>query len=84
MYFKDGPFIAIFVYSAENNKDYKTAELAIEVTPSSRPPSSLEQLKSLSDDDYVLEVNGWLVKVIRDAYISEREFIEKYGKNRVP
>lgn len=34
IYFKDGPFIAIFFYSTEGNKDYKTAELTIEVAPS--------------------------------------------------
>ncbi|MEM2960171.1 MAG: hypothetical protein QXU67_01040, partial [Candidatus Bathyarchaeia archaeon] len=58
IYFKDGPFIAILVYSAEGNKDYKTAELTIEVSPSGLPPSSLDALKSMSDGyDSVLEIN---------------------------
>jgi len=84
VYFKDGPFIAIVVYSAEGDKDYKTAELTIEITPSGLPPSSLEELKSISGDDYVLEINGWLVRIKKDAYVFEREFIKKYRTNRAP
>lgn len=85
IYFKDGPFIAILVYSAEGNKDYKTAELAIEISPSGLPPSSLEQLKSISPDyDYVLEINRWLVRIKKDAYIGSEELRRKYGKDRAP
>jgi hypothetical protein len=82
VYFKDGPFIAIVVYSAEGNKDYKTAELTIEISPSSLPPSSLEELKSISTHDYVLEVNGWPVGIKKDAHVFEEEFIKKYKTNR--
>ncbi|MEM2849340.1 MAG: hypothetical protein QXI36_03585 [Candidatus Bathyarchaeia archaeon] len=85
IYFKDGPFIAIFVYGAEGNKDYKTAELCIEISPSGLPPSSLAQLKSISPDyDYVLEINKWLVRVKKDAYIGSEELRRKYGRDRAP
>ena len=33
IYLKESLFIAIVVYSAESNKDYKTAELTIEIAP---------------------------------------------------
>ena len=33
IYLKDGPFIVIVVYSAEDIVDYKTAELVIQITP---------------------------------------------------
>ncbi|MBS7611127.1 hypothetical protein KEJ27_02780 [Candidatus Bathyarchaeota archaeon] len=49
------------------------------------PPSSLEELKSISNDyDYVLGINNWLVRIKKGAYVFEREFIKKYGKNRMP
>ncbi|RLI28670.1 hypothetical protein DRO58_01635 [Candidatus Bathyarchaeota archaeon] len=84
IYLKDAPFIAILVYSAGGDRDYKTAELTIEIAPSSYPPSSLDQLKSwIGEDEEALEVNGWLARVTRNAYIHDRAFTWKYGTDRV-
>ncbi|MEM1569627.1 MAG: hypothetical protein QXM89_03260 [Candidatus Bathyarchaeia archaeon] len=85
IYLKDGPFIAIFVYSSEDNKDYRTAELCIEISPSGLPPLLLEELKSISPGyEYVLKINNWLVRVEKDAYIGSEELRRKYGKDRAP
>ena len=48
IYLKDGPFVAILVYSAEGNKDYKTAELTIEIIPTSDTPT-LNELESRAE-----------------------------------
>ncbi|MFX0199407.1 MAG: hypothetical protein ACFFCW_25070 [Candidatus Hodarchaeota archaeon] len=82
IYLKDGPFIAIVVYSAEGNKDYKTAELTIEFTPTSTPPT-YEQLRAWaeeSEDEMALEINGWPVRVLEKAATGgDKEHWEKYG-----
>ena len=86
IYLKDGPFIAIMVYSAEGNKDYKTAELAIEITPSLSPPT-YEQLRTWAEKPELkdvgaqaLEINGWPVMVYERAGTGgDEEHVAKYG-----
>lgn len=82
IYLKDGPFIAMVVYSAENNKDYKTAEFVIQIAPSESSPT-YDSLKSEADkSEYrtALEINGWPVLVDDKADSGgEAEFREKYG-----
>lgn len=84
IYLKESPFIAIVVYSAEDNKDYKTAELTIQLA--SLPPEFIptyDQLLSQVEDsefESALEINGWPVKVNEKANSGgDPEFREKYG-----
>ena len=84
IYLKEAPFIAIVVYSAEGNKDYKTAELRIQLTLISLEfIPTYDQLKSQvenSEFESALEINGWPVKVNEEASSGgDPEFREKYG-----
>jgi len=82
IYLKDSPFIAIAVYSAEGNKDYKTAELTIQITPSTSSPTYNEIVSQIENSEYeiALEINGWPVLVNEKAYVgSDKETREKYG-----
>ena len=84
IYLKEAPFIVIVVYSAEGNKDYKTAELGIQLTPiSSELIPTYDQLKSQVEDsefESALEINGWPVKVNKKADSGgDFEFRDKYG-----
>ena len=79
-------FIAIVVYSAEGNKDYKTAELGIEIVPSLLPPT-YEQLQTWAEKPELknsmaqaLVINGWPVMVYERAYTGgHEERRAKYG-----
>ena len=62
--------MAIIAYSAENNKDYKTVELTIEIWPIEMPPTL----------ETALEVNGLTVLINEKAFSGgESEFTQKYG-----
>jgi len=82
IYLKDGPFIAIVVYSAEGNKDYKTAELGIQITPSDSPPTYNELVSIANESEYkmALEINDWPVLIDERKFITTNEdFKKKYG-----
>jgi len=86
IYVREDEFLAIIVYSVEDNKDYKTAELTIEISPSLQTPT-LDELKSWAEDsehEKALEINGWPVWVNEKAYIGVEERREKYGKEYAP
>ncbi len=61
IYLKESPFIAIVVYSAESNKDYKTAELTIEIAPVDLKwiptYSELQSEAAESQDKTAMEIN---------------------------
>lgn len=81
-YLKETPFIAIVVYSAEGNKDYKTAELAIEIAPSPCSPTYEELVAQTENSEYetALMINGWPVLVNEHASAGgNEEFRQKYG-----
>ena len=83
IYLKDSPFIAITVYSAENNNDYKTAELTIQITPSSLSPTYNELVSQTENSEYetALQVNGWPVLINEKAYAgADSETRDKYGE----
>jgi len=83
IYLKENPFIAIVVYSAENNKDYKTAELTIQITVANSIPIYNELLSNVENPEYekVYEINGWPIFVYERASSgSESSFIAKYGE----
>ena len=53
------------VYSAEANKDYKTAELTIQISPATSIPTCNELLSNINNPEFekVFEINGWPVLV---------------------
>lgn len=82
IYLKDNPFLGILTYSSEGNKDFKTAELTIQISPSGDQPSliELESIAKNSSDITVLEVNDWSVLVNEKAYAGgDEETREKFG-----
>ncbi len=82
IYLKDGPFIAMVVYSAESNIDYKSAEFIIQIVQSESSPT-YDHLKSKADKSEfktALEINNWPVLLDEKADSGgEAEFREKYG-----
>lgn len=81
IYLREDNFIAILVYSAEGIKDFKTAELVIEIKPTSDTPTT-EELASqgLNEHEQVLEINGWPVYINSKAFGDSSERTrEKYG-----
>jgi len=87
IYVRENEFLAIIVYSAEGNKDYRTAELGIEIAKLLHTPT-IDELKScVKDPEYerVLEINGWPVRVNERAYIGGNAvWEERYGKEYAP
>jgi len=84
IYLKEGPFIAMVVYSAEGNKDYKTAELVIEIAPTEMEMvPTYEQLRTWAEVSVykkALEINGWPVKVNERASTGgDEKHVAKYG-----
>ena len=84
IYLRDNSFLAIVVYSAEGNKDYKTAELGIQISPSlpEFTPTYEELVSEVETSEYktALEINNWPVLVNERAdWGGNRESREKYG-----
>ena len=82
IYLKESPFIAIVVYSAEGNNDYKTAELIIQISPEGSPPtySDLESIATRNFFTIAVEINSWPVLVNEKAYTGgEVETRKKWG-----
>lgn len=82
IYLKDSPFIAIVVYSAEGNMDYKTAELVIQISPAGSPPtySELESIAESMLFTIAVEINSWPVLVNEKASTGgEVETRKKWG-----
>ena len=88
IYLKEGPFIAIVVYSAEGNKDYKTAELTFEIVPTEvEMVPTYAQLQSRAENPeakelkaQALEINGWPVMIYARASTGSIEVRRaKYG-----
>lgn len=83
IYLKESPFIAIIVYSAESNKDYKTAELTIQISTSISIPTLNELSSNIQNPEFekVFEINGWPVLINERASSGgELSFIAKYGE----
>lgn len=83
IYLKESPFIAIIVYSAESNKDYKTAELTIQISPSISIPTLNDLSSNIQNPEFekVFEIKGWPVLINERASSgSELSFIAKYGE----
>ena len=83
IYLKESPFIAIVVYSAESNKDYKTAELTIQISPATSIPTYEELSSNIENPEFekAFEINGWPVLVNERASSGgDSSFIAKYGE----
>jgi len=79
-------FIAIVVYSAELNKDYKTAELTYQISIATTIPTYEELSQNIQDPtkETVYVINGWLMLLNEEACSGgESSFIEKYGEYTV-
>ncbi len=78
IYLKANPFIAIIVYSAEGNKDYKTAEFGIEIVRLGKDYTpTYEELYSQFDkteDVTVLKINNWSAIVRENVHIGTQEY----------
>jgi hypothetical protein len=76
IYLKESPFIAILVYSSVGNKDYKSAELTLEIAPTDPKwiPTftDLQSEAEKSQDKTALQINSWSVLIQENA--------EAYGK----
>jgi len=84
IYLRDSSFLAIVVYSAEGNKDYKTAELGIQISPSLPEiiPTYAELVSEAEASEYktALEINNWPVLINERAdWGGNEESREKYG-----
>ena len=75
-------FISIVVYSAEGNKDYKTAELGIQITLGARP--TYKQMQAWTEKSKyvtVLRINDWPVRLNERASTGgNEERRAKYGE----
>ena len=83
IYLKESPFIAIVVYSAESNKDYKTAELGIQISRAKSIPTYNELSSNIINAEFekAFEINGWPVLVYERASSGgESSFIAKHGE----
>jgi hypothetical protein len=78
MYLRESPFVVIFVFSAEDNKDYKTAELTFEISPSELPPTYNELVSQTENKEFetALKINNWPILINEKAYADS----EKYGE----
>ncbi len=86
IYLKKSPFIAIVVYSTDSNKDYKTAELTIQISYATQIPTCDELVSNIQNGEFekVYEINNWPVLVNEKASSgSEASFIAKYGEYTV-
>lgn len=84
IYLKESPFIAIVVYSADGIKDYKSAELTIEIAPVDPKwiptYSELQSEAAESQDKTAMEINTWPVMIHENADVGgNSEKREKYG-----
>ncbi len=83
IYLKEKPFIAIVVYSADSNKDYKTAELTIQISPATSIPTYNELSSNIKNPEFekAFEINSWPVLVNERASSGgDSSFIAKYGE----
>ncbi len=83
IYLKESPFIAIVVYSAESNKDYKTAELTVQVSIAHHLPDYDELVSNIQnpETEKALEINSWPLVVHEKASSGgESSFVAKWGE----
>ena len=82
IYLRDDSFLAIVVYSANGNKDYRIAELGIQISPSEFSPTYDELRSEAETSEYktALEINSWPVLINEKADWGGNEASkEKYG-----
>jgi len=83
IYLKESPFIAIVVFSADGNKDYKTSEFGIEIAPVNPQwvptYSEFQSEAEKSPDKTAMEINSWPVMIHENAYSGVSERRDKYG-----
>jgi hypothetical protein len=86
IYLMENPFIAIVVYSAESNKDYKTAELNVQISMAYHVPNYDELVSNIQNPEIetALEINTWPVLVNEKASTGgDSSAIAKWGEYTV-
>ena len=80
IYFRANSFLAIVVYSAEGNKDYRIAEFGIQIFHLGKDYTpSFEELQSkheMNEDESVLLINTWPVLIYEKAQFRD----DRYGE----
>jgi len=82
IYLRNWSFLAIVVYSAEKNKDYKTAEFGIQIVPTEITPTYDELRAEAEESEHILalELNGWPIIINERAYAGGNiETRERWG-----
>jgi hypothetical protein len=81
IYYKCCPLVAMMVYSAKGEKDFRYAELVIEISPSGLPPSEdyLLSLNRTSSDVYVLKTDRGYARIYPEALFGDEERNRKFG-----
>jgi hypothetical protein len=81
IYYKCCPLVAMMVYSAKGIKDFRYAELVIEISPSGLPPSEdyLLSLNRTSRDVYVLKTDRGYARIYPKALFGDEERNRKFG-----
>lgn len=86
IYLEEEPFVVIVVYSADFNKDYKTAELTIQISLANYKPDYNELVSNIHnpETEIALQINTWPLLVNEKASAGEESsFIAKYGEYTV-
>lgn len=76
VYMKCCPFVAIITYSDHGAKDFRDAELTVEIAPGAQPP--LEQLRQASPDKLRQIGDRWVV-VFDRAPFGDPEMQRRFG-----
>jgi hypothetical protein len=81
IYYKCCPLVAMMVYSAKGEKDYRYAELVIEISPSNLPLSEdyLLSLNRTSGDVYVLKTDRGYARIYPEALFGDEERNRKFA-----
>ncbi len=81
IYYKCCPLVAMVVYSARGEKDYRYAELVIEIAPNPFPLSEehLQQLNNTAVDEYVIKVGKGYARIIPKAPFGDEERNRLFG-----
>jgi hypothetical protein len=82
IYLEERSFIAIVVYSAEKNRDYKTAELTVQISIAQYKPDYDELISKIQnpETETALKINNWPLLVNEKASSGgDSSFIAKYG-----
>ncbi|MDJ0270981.1 MAG: hypothetical protein QXM50_00020 [Candidatus Caldarchaeum sp.] len=81
IYYKCCPLVAMVLYSAKGEKDYRYSELAIEISPNPFPLSEeyLQQSNNTAVNEYVIKVGNGYARIIPKAPFGDEERNRIFG-----